>query len=465
MDVKGSNIISATSETTNLPQEFEKHEKPVSLPGSSTTNSTFYSNGSTDKHSEMAFLDLPLELRLMIYGHVFSDLVIKIHNEGFERRQGLLDCPWPHRVFGKDPEHTVNALFEDLFFYEDCVSDYYDKYLTCTRHSVSERLRYAAYHRRKHWRHPSPPKTRFVKNLSCKAAFNMLQTCSTIYKEASPFLTSRLHLNVQSAWADVPDIPVMPFLRHYNQLAYITLTPETTNFNYAFAFNARALPNLKTLHVLESGFHHCLYAYSNTSLDTLAASAFGTNDRWHVCSWYEYILNLREEEQDFVDFDPEPAIREILREKNRARYWLRDLMLESDADQGRPENKSWKKNKIATISQRSFRIIKRWHIILDLQQIRRFRVFKASYTTKINPLIEYVPRKGRAYVAIDFDLDTKQVVRRRVTDIDGREFRTQGELSGWLSQQKDNAMNGQYFLVKTGEDEGGLSLPGAGLSL
>ena len=155
---------------------------------------------------------------------------------------------------------------------------------------------------------------------------NILLTCKKIRAEGQPNLAANTRLILLDSDIIICDLPQASQRLFLDRIQEATFTTGLEfNTRHQFNFDLQRMPKLKTLHLMEPFFMIFTKDYSHEDVDELVAYASGAEDDLLLIKWYQTeqkIMDIQTEISSGLLFD----VRELLRGKNKARYWLRDLL-------------------------------------------------------------------------------------------------------------------------------------------
>lgn len=177
----------------------------------------------------------------------------------------------------------------------------------------------------------------------------LLLTCKQIREEAQPVLCASVHLKVLAETIEIQHLPKFSQQLYLSRIQEVTIqTMGEYPERYSHGFDVRQMPNLKTVHLLEGPTQHSKYVLGDVDPDVLVNFVHGEKDGMFVQDWFEREAKIARWEKDYAS-KQDPAVQQILRLKNDARYWPHRMMFQPN--------------------ERNFKIVYRRYLTLILQNL------------------------------------------------------------------------------------------------
>ena len=374
------------------------------------------------KRSPFPFLKLSPEIRTLIYQQYFGSINVVVDtrrpstNIVSQFSQLPAEVAEPARDttldYGSDDDdfRPYNEFNDDLL-----QPDYPDRILTFTsdKGRDSELSKLAG----NNWRRASPPERKQVYSASTARARlgELLLICRKVYEEARRTFAAAIHLKVLDCELDIPQLPEVAVRLFLPKIQCVTLSAHHVSLSrYGHTFNVRQLPNLRTLLVTEPPQQHKSYIFADIDPDKLVAFTQGEKDDMFIQDWFNKEADVTRWEETFIRKQKDEEVQSLLRAKNAALYWVRSLMFH-------PE-------------ERKFCIHYRRHLTLVMQTL-------GQATNKKPRLARYSNMEGnvrtqrRVFLDLDFDIDTRKVVRRHIQGRGGVDLSNKVDLKCWILSQ------------------------------
>ena len=377
--------------------------------------------------SPPSLFDLSAELRGLIYKNLFANVVIRLlrcHKDSLALNPPSWPsiCSSPFSLQLDDPA-IEEEPHDELEYWDMIISDDHDEFLLDPSNE-SEVHTYARRCRKDGWRLPCEHQDLSIRSRSLYAVVPLLQSCRLVLLEAEPVLWSSVTLRIESQDVSKFDLSSSFCNRVFQDILEITLDTRHLDPRYGFEFDFFELPSLRRIYLREHYSRFSQQCFSSPSITALSGVPFGVFDDTFIDSWLQEMKLIKRKEEEIIHDEPNAFVRGFIREKNACHYRLRDFMLTSY-------------DTVPPPTQR-LQIIKRWHLRLKLRQhIRSYDCLRPSPMGKMMPTryADTIWRRKTIFVAIEFDVHSRNVMCRQVTDEAGEAFADSEELVGALEAQ------------------------------
>ena len=317
-----------------------------------------------DFKTPFRFRDLPLEVRNTIYQILFAGACVRVSGQNIddddeydeaeqleEARSEMKDQLWPSEDVLATRQCERDDYNPDLKDLLDDIPDEYD--LRLIKPQSATRLNsYVQNQRRHNWTGEVDGQlVPLIEAMQFSEATMILGTCKAMRDEAQSILVKNMRLVVfdnELSISDLPPAPVNAFLTRIQE-ATLDLNQIQSDPRYPCKFDLRQMTMLKKLHLKEPEAHILYVTVSHHNVHNLVEYIYGGKDNMFVARWFELEQMLVQAELNISNGQP-PRVQELLREKNRARYWLRNLLHDK--------------------SKRDFQVIKRAQYIVRAQLLK-----------------------------------------------------------------------------------------------
>ena len=270
-----------------------------------------------------------------------------------------------------------------------------------------------AYYTKNEWRSGSPAAGAAVKIHSNLGVGRFLLTCRTIRSEAQPCLAGSIHLVILNSETEIRQIPKACQQVYLPAIQFLTLSSAYGLRRHGHRFDVRQMPSLKLLTIIEPFEGLNRYEVVHKDVNRLVDFVHGDKDEVFIEDWFRKERQITRWAKDFAD-NLDHDMRQVMKEKNRACYWLRELMFH-------PED-------------RKFCVHYRRQLTLVMQTL-------GQATDKNPSLARYSNMKGnvrtqrRVLLDLDFDIDTRRVVSRHIQGRGGVDLSATADLKCWILSQ------------------------------
>lgn len=182
-----------------------------------------------------------------------------------------------------------------------------------------------------------------------------------------------------------------------SRIRQVTMTGLDEPRHYCI-FDLRLLPALlKVTFFGPGGNSHARLLFVSTDPEVLKDNVMNDRDQEFIQDWSDTEMELYKLEEDFVRQHESEEVRMKLEEKNRRRYWFRDLI----------------HNRGGT--QRHFRVIKRLYRAIHIWSAKSAAEDELKVAESMGSLrVRNGMDMTTVYVDLDFDIDTRKILWRRV---------------------------------------------------
>ncbi len=253
---------------------------------------------------------------------------------------------WPFATFEDEDFEEHPTDIDDLVNnIEDDQAEYF-----WTVNSLSRLREYAAQEREFNWSDQVVGNVPFIDTIGIADVENIIRTCKNVRVEAKPILAAKTHLMVFDRTLTIHQLP-QAFVRLFlDRLQKVTFSvDEDRTLRHHYEFDLRKMSKLKELHLLEPERMVLKKSIAHLDVDQLIAYLSGAIGETFLAEWFQREQDIMEAETRINQSMPS-SVQELHRERNEARYWLRDLLHDK--------------------SRRTFSVIKRIHLQIRMQLLK-----------------------------------------------------------------------------------------------